>query len=106
MVWELPTLPKTASVNTAADLAPKVPVSVIYGEDHSRPEQKRHGNAVADEGRKGDLIASNWARGIAGLLGERHCRPRSRPSAKTFTITTLAFIGVMLPFVALQILGV
>ena len=39
-----------AGPEASADLAPKVPTSVIYGKDHSRPNQRdHHPGAEADD---------------------------------------------------------
>src|ERR1700722_7793750 len=62
--WALP------SPETAVDLAIEAPTSVVYGEDHSRPDQcDPHTGAGANDhvGVQPGPVPSEWSRGIARL---------------------------------------
>jgi hypothetical protein len=96
-VWELPPRPDTTMVETAVDDVPKVPVSVIYAEghsrpdcalktppavvydeDHSRPNQRdRSADFRLVEGMDGDRVPLEWFKGIACLDPAR--APREVP---------------------------
>jgi hypothetical protein len=65
--WELPSSPKTLLIETVADHVPKMADLVVYGEDHSRPEQDRHANPGADDGVEGDPVPPDWRTGVAAL---------------------------------------
>ena len=65
--WELPTIRTGKPAEIAADLAPKVPATVINA-DHSRPHDRdqlpAHGR---DDGLQGDPALREWVRGVARL---------------------------------------
>jgi hypothetical protein len=65
--WALPAGFSTAPAETAVDITPKVPASVIYA-DHSRPDDRdRLPDHGAGDGLQGDPVLLVWIRGVARL---------------------------------------